>query len=148
MKRSLFFIFCIMLFSHSNITTIEDHHEHIVINEKGERSFTLYALCFIMKEFLNHSLEIVFFIDHQKMTDAKIACCKCNYLMNTSNLWSHFLLRINKPLLDQIMSHVYHGTTEDLTLFTLKTYQEHKIQCDRCFEYNNWYIPEQLPSKN
>ena len=148
MKRSLFFIFCIMFFSHSNITTIEENHEHIVINEKGERSFTLYALCFIMKEFLSHSLEIIFFIDQQKMTDAKIACCKCNYTMTASNLWAHFLVRINKPLLDTIMSHVYDGTIEDLVSFTLKTCREHQIQCDNCFEYNDWYIPEQLPSKN
>ena len=78
MKRSLFFLSCLMILNISNMTANQNNQEFIITNENGEKTFTLYANYFITKEMCKFYLNLPF-MNFQKLNHASIYCIfQCN----------------------------------------------------------------------
>lgn len=143
MKRFLFCIF-IMLFHCANITpTKYDNQEYIITHENGEKSFTLYASYFLIKEFCKSCFHAIF-IDIDKIKHASIYCCTCNHKSDAQRLWASLFFKFNENQINELKEHIYKDSTKELTLFILQKSQELKLDCRQCGDYNGYYIPENL----
>ena len=139
MKRSLFFLSFLLLFNSINIITVE-------VEGKVRKPLSLYASCFILKEFCKVYIHS-FFIDEQKIDKAHIACCKCNMTARISCLWGHAINELDEVMITKLIPLIYNGSKEEITTYLLAMYKEHQIECYACQKYNDWYIVEQDSSQ-
>ncbi len=147
MKRFLFCI-CIMLFNCVKITATQyDNEEYIITHENGEKSFTLYAQYFLIKEFCKAILHTPF-IDYNKIKQASIYCCKAHHKNYAPRLWANLFFKFNESLTNELKNHIYNDSAEELASFILKKSQELELDCHECGEYSGYYIEEQSISQD
>ncbi len=139
MKRSLFCMLFIMLCNFSDTVAIQKDPT----KKQTSPNLNLYTYYFMIKEYYNLFTTPEFLKNNKKMDDAKITCCQCNYPMTASKLWAYSVVYTREPLLQELLSIFYNGTTEELTLFTLAQHQKYQIDCSHCGDYHDYYIPEQ-----
>lgn len=142
MKQLLFFISFIMLFNYTNIITTPNAQKDITIYEGIERSLTLSGSYFIMKEFCRMFAHAPF-INKQKINNAAIYCCKADHRSDSKSLWVLLMYLFDETPINELIDHIYHDSTDELTSFILQKHQELQLPCCDCREYNGYYIPEQ-----
>lgn len=102
----------------------------------------IYGAVFIMKEFCKAILHAPF-LDHQKIKDASISCCKAHHKNDASLLWVKLFFKFDEAQINELKNHIYKDSTEELASFILKKSQEIELDCRECGEYSGYYIPEQ-----
>jgi hypothetical protein len=101
----------------------------------------------IVQKFHNLITSPEFLKNPKKLECAKIICFNCNHITTADKLWAHGMAYGKEELLQELLSIFNNGSTQDLTLFTLKTYTELQKKCLNCFKYSGYYIPEQQSSQ-
>ncbi|MDP3787714.1 MAG: hypothetical protein Q8Q60_00170 [Candidatus Chromulinivorax sp.] len=144
MKR---FILYILLFDFINVATIQDNQEYMITHANGEKSPTLYASYFLIKEFFKMDLHN-YFIDHKKIKKASIYCYKCNHESDAHDLWIALIFKFNETPIDELKNYIYNKSTKDLALHILQKHQELELNCAYCGDYSGYYIPEQSRPQN
>ncbi len=142
MKRSLFCMLCIMLCNIPDTVAIQKNPT----KKQMSPNLNFYTYYFMIKEYYNLFTTPEFLKNHRKMDNAKIICSQCNYSMTASKLWAYSVVYTREPLLQELLSIFYNGTTEELTLFTLTQHQKYQIDCSHCGDYHGYYIQEEESS--
>ena len=140
MKRSLFFLSCLMILNISNMTANQNNQEFIITNENGEKTFTLYANYFITKEMCKFYLNLPF-MNFQKLNHASIYCCKSHHKIDASRFWAYLIFQFDESLINEFKYHIYNDTTEELTL---QKSQELEMDCRECGKYSDYYISKEM----
>lgn len=135
-------ILCILLFDFINVAATQDNQEYMITHANGEKSPTLYASYFLVKEFFKMDLHH-YFIDHKKIKQAAIHCCKAHHKSDAHDLWIALIFKFNETPIDELKNYIYNKSTEELSSFVLQKHQELEIYCPYCGEYSGYYIPEQ-----
>lgn len=143
MKHYLLYILFLSLFNCIDIHATESNS-----TDREFKKYQIYTYYFIIKEFYNLFTTPYFFTHHTKMTNAKIACCKCDRMMSATTLWAYSTVYVQESLLTELLSVFYNQSIEELILFTFDQHQKLEIPCNFCKKYNGYYIPEQLTSCN
>jgi len=132
MKQSQFFLLSLLLLQSTHITTIDN-------NQKKEKQLSLYNAYFIIKELCNTQL-YSYWIDHNKIDQAKITCHQCHSTMVCTILWGYCASAMDQARINKLMPLIYYGSAEKLAEFLLTSVQELKMPCPGCGKYDNWYI--------
>lgn len=98
---------------------------------------------FIAQQFYNLITSPEFLKNPKKFENSKIVCFNCNHITTADTLWAYGMAYGKKELIQELLSIFNNGSTQDLALFTLKTYTELQKKCLNCFQYSGYYIPEQ-----
>jgi len=133
------FLFCILLFNFINITATQKEPIEKPTKENYGANYI------VAQQLYNLMISSEFLKNPKKWDDAKIICCKCNHITTSDKLWAYGMAYKKEELLQELLSIFNNESTQDLTLFTLKTYTELQKKCHNCFQYNGYYISEEQP---
>ena len=129
MKRFiLLFLFCSYNF---DITTAE----------KSEIKQSLYSYYFFIKETCKVFV-YSYFMNEEKIENAKIACCQCHMTATSGYLWGYCTGACHGLIIQELIPLMHSGSKEKLTIFLLASYEKLEIPCVGCQQYNGYYIVE------
>lgn len=139
MKHYLFYIL-LLTCNCMHITAVDSNNQKdMFTNKNSEKSLSFYASYFIFKEFLKMNFHD-FFIDHKKIKQASIHCCKAHHESDAHWLWIDLILKFKQDPIIELKNHIYNDSVEELAAYILQKHQELKLYCVYCGEYSGYYI--------
>jgi hypothetical protein len=113
----------------------------IMTTEKDEMKQSLYSYYFFIKETCK-VFAYSYFMNEEKIENAKIACCQCHMNVTSGYLWGHCAGACNESIIKELVPLIYNGSKEELVAFLLASYENLEIPCIKCQRYNGYYIVE------
>lgn len=126
-------LYCLLL---QNINLFSSENQ-----PKASLSLAFYNAYFIAKELCKVCIYTIY-LGTENIEKGKICCVQCNHIMQATMIWGYCSTSMNQPIIDKMISLMYHGTAKELSEFLASAAHELQIECPYC-KTINWQTTAQ-----